>query len=1065
MMRSRTAIRLILLAGVLLLPSLAAAQTLAGTVKDASGAVLPGVTVEASSPVLIEKVRSATTDTNGNYVLVNLTPGLYTVTFTLPGFSVVRRENVEVSGNQTISIDADLRVGGIQETITVTGETPVVDVQSTRRVATIDNQTIATLPMARGYGNLLATVPGIQLNSTTSSATQAASFFTSNGGRNNEGTVQLAGMNVGSAFNGGGVAAFSYDVANAAEVQVTVSGGLGEADTGGPAMNLIPREGGNRFSGTAFLSEAGEWSQSTNLTDELRSPPINITQPAGLIHNFDQSFALGGPIKRDRVWFFALLRQTGNASNVLGNNLTTYPNLNAGNPNAWTYVPDRSTNLRGVTGAKQAAFRLTAQLTPRNKVGFYHDYNWACWNSSLVQDEGCRPRGEDWIALGNQNNSPETGTGWDDREKIIQATYSSALTNKMLIDGGYSTFVSTWGGQIVPGSPTNLIPVTEQSNYYGVANFTYRGVTNYTHNDQMPNTWRGAVSYVTGSHSLKFGTQGAYQIAATYNDTVGTTQMTYTFNSLCQLPGEPAPLPAAAGRTCNASNGGVIFPRPVSVSTFIPNYNDDRTAFMAYYVQDSWTMNRFTVNAALRYEWVKSWAPEGENGVVANRFTPAILDPRTESVRGWHDIYPRGGVAWDVMGTGKTSVRVNVGQYPQRANNELPYTVNNPAVARNGFRQQQRTWTDSDGDFVVDCDLSPTAIAAQAGIDQCGPVTGAGLSFGSNTSTRTVNPDILSGWGKRPYDWVFGASVQQEIIPRLSVELGYNRRWWGNFFVDDNLAYSPSDFATGTFTAPAHSLLPGGGNYPFDVRVQRVAARPTQNYYTYASDYGDMNHYFDSFQFTSRARTRWGLTLQGGTTTGRGVRDQCEIEALLPELNVAGPTGNNGRTENCRIEEEWLTALNGLASYTVPKVDVLISAILRSQPGTTPGNSAGSNGNGASLNASYNLTAQQVFNATGVVLPACGATPVATCQSVLSTTLLLQGEVYQKRINNIDMRFAKIFRFGGRRADVGIDLYNIINANTQTGYNQAYGTDGTGLWRPTAIMNARYARFNVTFDF
>ena len=174
MMRSRTAIRLILLAGVLLLPSLAAAQTLAGTVKDASGAVLPGVTVEASSPVLIEKVRSATTDTNGNYVLVNLTPGLYNVTFTLPGFSVVRRENVEVSGNQTISIDADLRVGGIQETITVTGETPVVDVQSTRRVATIDNQTIATLPMARGYGNLLATVPGIQLNTTTSSSTQAA---------------------------------------------------------------------------------------------------------------------------------------------------------------------------------------------------------------------------------------------------------------------------------------------------------------------------------------------------------------------------------------------------------------------------------------------------------------------------------------------------------------------------------------------------------------------------------------------------------------------------------------------------------------------------------------------------------------------------------------------------------------------------------------------------------------------------------------------------------------------------------------------------------------------------
>src|SRR5690349_14664806 len=153
----------VLVAAIVLLPTLASAQSLAGTVRDASGAVLPGVTVEAASPALIEKVRTATTDGTGTYRIENLTPGLYNVTFTLAGFNVVRREAVEVSGAQVITINADLRVGGVQETITVTGETPVVDVHTAARTQkVIDNEVVSVLPASRGYGNILATVPGIQ---------------------------------------------------------------------------------------------------------------------------------------------------------------------------------------------------------------------------------------------------------------------------------------------------------------------------------------------------------------------------------------------------------------------------------------------------------------------------------------------------------------------------------------------------------------------------------------------------------------------------------------------------------------------------------------------------------------------------------------------------------------------------------------------------------------------------------------------------------------------------------------------------------------------------------------
>ena len=236
-----------LIAAVVLLPSLVQAQSITGVVRDASGAILPGVSVEATSPALIEKVRTAISDGTGQFRLENLVAGLYSVTYTLPGFSTVQRTGVELQTGVTVTLNAEMRVGGLQETITVVGETPVVDVQNAARVQRIlDDEVVAALPASRGYGNLLATQSGIQANGIQNSGIAPDMiFFTSRGGRSNEGTVQIDGMNVGSAFNGGGVAGYGYDTGGAQEVQVTVAGGLGEADRGGPAFNLIPKTGGN----------------------------------------------------------------------------------------------------------------------------------------------------------------------------------------------------------------------------------------------------------------------------------------------------------------------------------------------------------------------------------------------------------------------------------------------------------------------------------------------------------------------------------------------------------------------------------------------------------------------------------------------------------------------------------------------------------------------------------------------------------------------------------------------------------------------------------------------------
>jgi hypothetical protein len=194
------------LAILVALPSLAHAQTaLAGTVRDASGAVLPGVTVEASSPVLIEKVRSAVSDGTGQYRITELPPGTYSVTFTLPGFAIVKREGVELSGTGVTTMNAELRVGSVEETITVTGETPVVDVQSTRRQEVIDDDTLKALPATRGYNALIFLVPSITGSSNQIDLMPSMRIFYSHGGRGNEGRTLVDGLSTGSAFNGGGV--------------------------------------------------------------------------------------------------------------------------------------------------------------------------------------------------------------------------------------------------------------------------------------------------------------------------------------------------------------------------------------------------------------------------------------------------------------------------------------------------------------------------------------------------------------------------------------------------------------------------------------------------------------------------------------------------------------------------------------------------------------------------------------------------------------------------------------------------------------------------------------------
>jgi len=356
---------------IVLLPALAYAQsTITGSVKDASGAILPGVTVEASSPALIERVRSSVTDGTGQYRIVDLRPGTYTITFTLTGFSPVKREGLVLAADFVATLNAELKVGGIEETITVSGESPIVDVQTTKKTQTLDLNLLQAVPTARGYAAVMLLIPSMVVSGGGNSNVQLSPgmiVFGGRGGRGNEGQSQIDGLGTGAAINGGGVSGYGQ-LETAQEVVMTAAGGMGEAEQGGPIVNFIPKTGGNSFQHHFYSSGMSNWMQSSNYTPELKA--AGMTTPQETLYLAEASLSDGGPIKKDRIWFFYNTRYSSSGNTLPG----IYYNLNAGDPTKWLYAPDLSRSVANKqTGSINPTLRITAQLTPRNKLNLYWD--------------------------------------------------------------------------------------------------------------------------------------------------------------------------------------------------------------------------------------------------------------------------------------------------------------------------------------------------------------------------------------------------------------------------------------------------------------------------------------------------------------------------------------------------------------------------------------------------------------------------------------------------------------------------------------------------------------------
>jgi hypothetical protein len=1009
------------LALVVLVPTVSFAQaTITGTVKDTSGAVLPGVTVEAASPALIEKVRAAVTDGNGIYRIVDLRPGTYSVTFTLPGFNTTKRDGVELTGSFTASVDGEMRVGSLEETITVTGETPIVDVQSVRRQVTVSNELISSMPAARSYAGIMMLIPA-----TTTQAggnldiqvTPGMLVFGGAGGRNNEARIQVDGLNTGAAFNGGGVSSYSPDIANAQEIAMTTSGGLGEAEVGGPSFSIVPKTGGNQFNGSYYGSTVTKGMVGSNYSSDLQAR--GLTTPGKLFKLWDNNVGFGGPIKKDALWFFFQFRDQGSHRTIPG----MFANKNMGDPTKWTY--DRDTTRPAVAAGswRNAALRLTAQPNPKHKFNVFWDHQIPCQGAGLLgTDNGCRQSSDDEIICGAAGASnppcsataaPEIGTylsGFGQR--VQQATWTSPMTNKLLLEAGFGTYWSQWGGVPHPGSNfTQLVGVTEQCTAGcavngGIAGLQYRSGT-YRQNFQGTLGWRGSASYVTGAHSMKFGYQGGHLI---------DNQFTYTNDQFVAF----------------RVNNGVPNQITESINAFPLQ---QRVRYAAFYAQESWTIGRMTLQGALRFD--RAWSYFPEVTIPAQRFlaTPISYE-KTSGVTGYNDLTPRGGVAWDVFGNGKTAIKANVGKYLQAAQNGLTYGALRPTGRLT--TTVTRTWTDTDGDFVPDCDL--TNPLANNGGDACAQISD--LGFGTPRFTSTLDDKLVSGWGVRPGDWQVGVSVQQQLLPRVSAEIGYNRRWLTNFGWTDNLLQAATDFGTFSVTAPNDSRLGDAAGKTISglYNVNQNVASQISEVQMLANDLGSYTQMYDGFLLNVSVRPRNGLTFQGGMSTGTTGTDYCEARATAPEFTVLG--AQSPVNPWCDTSTGWVTRYTGLGSYTVPKIDVLVSGTFRSDQG------------GA-------LAANMAFTSAQTTL----GRAFANAAPNVTVNLIEPGTLYGDRVNEIDLRIAKIIRFGRTRTNVGFDIYNILNAAPVLTYNQTFSPTTTTWLTPNSVLQPRFLKFSAQIDF
>ena len=1061
--------RLILAGLFLLAPALASAQLnagLTGAARDTTGGVLPGVTVEASSPALIEGTRVGITDGQGRYNIIDLRPGVYDVTFTLPGFSTFVRQGLDLSAGFTATINADMAVGGVEETITVTGATPVVDVQNTRTQAELDYDTIEALPS--GSRDLTAYV-ALTLGATGSTAgrndvggnlAESNTGISIHGSRGDDGRINYNGMNTNVFYGGGGgqQRVWKFNTIGVQETVIDTGGANAESETGGANVDMIPRDGANSFSLHSIAAYTHEDLVSSSVAQEISDRAMLFSNLTGSDNEdyrsvkqaWDYGVGVGGPLARDRVWFYAASRAWG-GQNYAPNN---FFNQNDDQSDGYGYVPDLERRAYGDFWQRDVGIRITWQAASQHKIATNLNWQRAC---------GC------WLGISlGQAQAPETNTDYQYGSEnggmyLSQTSWTFTPSSRVLIEAAGSFLfqhVAFDNYRHLDNDPTSPIrSITNVSTSYSwgaMVGGVQGGSYDLPHfGDNF--TQRASISYVTGSHNAKFGIQalqGRYDIHGDAR-------------------------PNGVNYRVMGSNAN---PTPFELTQFAsPFENHARVRGIGLYAQDQWTIDRLTVNAGVRFDYGTAYALAID--LPAGPFVGPRSYPELRDLPNYRDITPRVGVSYDLSGDGRTAIKASWGRYLIGVGGGDARDAS-PAVTV--VSSTRRFWNDANGDWTPNCDLTSPAANGECGPWQTPNLGGPATAGSWSESART-------GWGVRPFSYQTSVALQHELVPGFGINIAYHRNDFKNHQAVINNAVTADDYGSYMLTVPDDARL---GEYagatvgPFyDINPDKLGAQDYERVRVEDIEgrSGDPMEVFNGLDISMNARFNNGATLLGGVAFGRTAVDYCWLNDLphVVQLGMTGvPQGRNSESvstrmarspSHCRIVPGlWdgqgsQIKIQGI--YPLPW-DMAISGSYKHLPGIP-------------LQANYNA---RNFNALlgglGRPLSACvqAGNPGPACPVTVPAAILpigggdggtLAGQLYDDRINQVDTRFSKGFQAGGARFQAVVELYNVFNSrpaqfNLST-YDEAtggfFGQDGF-LWdTPFQVLGGRTLKFGAQIDF
>jgi hypothetical protein len=1040
-MRSLT-VRCFVLLTLLLIPIAASAQTssITGTVKDASGGVLPGVTVEVSSPALIEKTRSTVTSGDGAYSILALRPGVYQVKFELPGFSTIIREGVELTSDFTATINADLKVGALEETLTVTGESPIVDTSNITQRVVMTQEVRDALPTGR---NIQAV--GIMIPGTTIAQGGGGALSRDVGGsgnlqqsplqyRGSGDTVQtIEGLRLNNLCAQGAYSGVYWNDASFEEFSYITGADSAEVGQGGMRVNMVPRDGGNSFRGNAVFNYAGESFTSdncgspgvgqpctrANLSGSKTFNPNNTLTNVDVIKKiWDVNPSIGGPIVKNKVWFNYTFRHWGSTKTKAD----AYVDKN---PSQFIYDPDFTQPGLDDGHILSNAGRISWQVSGKDKISVYHD-------------EQHKYRNHWGIAATIPPDA--AGVQVTPTSRVNVSKWTRTHTNKLLLEGGFGYYNQEYTELYQP-SVTGL--ADKVWNEEAIINSRVYNVVDSSNNRQAnawPNpadhfsilrTFMGAASYVAGSHNFRGG----------LNWSTGDWQL------LRRWTGDMQPITYNAGR-------------PVSVTLRLPS--DQKNGIdrdLGIFLQDKWAMGRVTLNLGLRFDQFIGETRETtvlpsrlSGGATFGECTDGTVDPGdlcTGMVQNWKDISPRIGFAMDVFGDGRTALKASYARYVAGQAIAFANQVN-PLNALTAT--DTRAWTDLDGNGLpldANGNIQFNELANSASTSTFGRLT---------VPTTQYSTDLLRGWGKRGYNDEYTIAAQHQLADRISVNGGYYRRTFGNQTITDDLRFDANSYDYVCITAPSDPDLPGGGNYQVcgipDLK-QSVFAQglPANSLIRFSEDFGGETNLYQGFDVNIDGRFRNGAFLKAGIAATARTFDNCNLlvagsDAVPAGSNEIYPDGSKG----CHREYGYRPDAKLSGSYTLPW-DVQLAGTYQFTRGVQTG------GAGPSITAGWAVT-------NAVATQQLGRNWQSNAAS-RTVQLISEGKDYGKyNLNQLDLKLAKRFTVDKVRLRVDFDVYNLFNSSWPYTVSTTYTNGPTSTYlRPTNVLQNRFFKLGGHISF